>query len=105
MATYDELRALIDGDVLLDRVVTATIIAAEAEITASPGTDNGRVWGLNVLSSPKAWGLRVYYSVLAANNNLPVAQITGATDNQIQTNVDAAVPGLIAAHATAPAGP
>lgn len=97
MATYSELRSLVSDDDLRHRVETAVIIAAEAELAASPGSVAGRAWGLNVLRDAPGWGRIAFLTVLAANQSATVAQISAASDTLIQTNVDAAAPGWIAA--------
>ena len=97
MATYSELRSLFSNDDLRHRVETAVIIAAEAELAASPGSVEGRAWGLKVLRGPANWGRTAFLSVLASNNAASVGAIQSATDSTIQSNVDVAAPGWIAA--------
>ena len=97
MATYAELRSLFSDDDLRHRVETAVIIAAEAELAASPGSVEGRAWGLKVLRSTADWGRTAFLSVLAGNKAVDVADIESATDLNIQNKVDAAKAGWIAA--------
>ncbi len=97
MATYSELRSLFSDDDLRHRVETAVIIAAEAELSASPGSVEGRAWGLMALRNTSGWGRTGFLSVLASNKAATVAVIQGASDSTIQTNVDAAKVGWIAA--------
>ncbi len=97
MATYSELRSLFSNDDLRHRVETAVIIAAETELAASPGSVEGRSWGLKVLRGPADWGRTAFLSVLASNKTASVAAIQSASDATIQTNVDAAKAGWIAA--------
>lgn len=97
MATYAELRALFAEDDLRRKVETAVVIAAEAELAASPGSVNGRSWGLKVLRSPTEWGRIGFHSLLASNESASVAAIQGALDTTIQTDVDTAKAGWISA--------
>jgi len=97
MATYSELRSLFSNDDLRHRVETAVIIAAEAELAASPGSVEGRAWGLKVIRDTAGWGRTAFISVLASNKSSSMAAIQGASDVTIQANVDAAKDGWIAA--------
>lgn len=97
MATYSELRTLFTDDDLRHRVEAAVVIAAEAELAISPGSVNGRVWGLKVLQASSQWGRTGFLSLLASNKTASVSAIKGASDTTIQTGVDAAKTGWIAA--------
>lgn len=98
MATYTELRDLFSDDALRNRVTTATVIAAQGLLAGSPApTTAESVWASKVLSGPDGEGARMFMAVLAANSGQTVANIQGATDAQIQTNVDAVVPQIVAA--------
>ena len=91
MATYTALRDLFSDDVLLNKIEVATIIAAEAVRSEVPGTAIRRAWAKLAFEQPREESRKMLMAVLAANSNLTVAQITGASDAAIQTNVDAAV--------------
>lgn len=97
MASYVELRSLFNHADLRNRVTTAVIIAAQDELDASPGTAAGRIWASKTLQGPEIEGRRALMYVLAANKDATQANIISASDAQIQTNVDAAVPNLIKA--------
>ncbi len=99
MATYQEIRSLFSDDDLRHRVETAVVIAAEAELIASPGSVNGRSWGLKALQDTAGWGRKAFILVLAANKAAPVSAIKSASDVFIQTAVDAIKVGCIAAEA------
>jgi hypothetical protein len=99
MATYLELRGVFYEPGLRERVATAVVVAAQGQLVAAPGTAAGRAWALAVLRAPAEWGDVVLKAVLAANKGLTLAQISAASDAAIQANVDAAVAGLVAAHA------
>lgn len=99
MATYSELRSLFSDDDLRHRVETAVLVAAEAELSASPGSVNGRAWGLKVLRDTSGWGRTAFISVLASKKTVAVVSIQSATDVNIQDSVNAAKVGWIAAEA------
>ena len=99
MATYQEIRSRFSDDDLRHRVETAVVIAAEAELVASPGSVNGRSWGLKALQDTAGWGRKAFILVLAANKDASVAAISGASDTAIQSAVNAVKDGLIAAEA------
>lgn len=99
MATLEELRSLHVNDALRNKVTSAAVIAAQAQLTASPGSVNGRSWALKVMRDPGGWGDVIFKSVLADNAANTPAQITGATDAQIQASVDSVVQNIIAAEA------
>ncbi len=99
MATYQEIRSLFSDDDLRHRVETAVVIAAEEELSADPGSVNGRSWGLRVLRDPSGWGRTAFLSLLAGNKSAPVGTIQTASDITIQDKVDSAKNGWIAAEA------
>lgn len=94
MATYLELAALRTDPDLLKKVQVATAVAADAIINEDPLTtnhDNRVKWAARALAYPVQEGGRMLNAVLAANKGFTTAQITGASDAAIQSNVDAAV--------------
>ena len=94
MATYAELFGLQNDTDLSNRVAVAVVVAAETIRTEATETENHAnrlLWAARVFQAPLAEGQRVYWAVLAANRAAPAAQITGASDAAIQTNVDAVV--------------
>ena len=92
MATYAELYALASKDSALNnRVVVACFVSAETIMSdPSPPANqpNHLVWAQGVFANPKAEAKRMLPAVLAANKDLGVAAIQGASDSAIQTNVD-----------------
>lgn len=94
MASYVDLFAIIGDDTLRQRVTIATLIAAENLIPGTAGEDK---WAAAVFESPRIEGMKAFRGVLAINNALDISVITGATDAQIQANVDAIVPSLVVA--------
>jgi len=94
MATYIELRQLFGQGDLLNKIEVACVIAAEAVRTEDAGTTNHAnrlIWAKRTFSSPRGVAEQMMMAILAANNALSVAQITGSSDSAIQTKVDAAV--------------
>ena len=91
MATYTELFGLNNNSDLRNKVRVACIVAAEtvmSELDTVPNHANRLIWAKAVFTSPDAEAKRMFMAVLAANHDLTTAQITGASDEAIQTNVD-----------------
>lgn len=94
MATYTELDLVAEDSTFRDRVKVACIVAAEAirtELPATPNHDARVTWARGVLFAPDKEASRMVWAVLAQNRAATLAQITGATDTQLQNAVDAAV--------------
>lgn len=94
MATYTELRGLINDPTLKDKISVALLIAAEAIRTEDPQTTNhaNRVkWAKKVLQDPDGNADDMLRALLAQNASLTVAQIQGVTDANLQTAVNNAV--------------
>ena len=101
MATYQELYDLGSDKPLQDRVAVAVLKAAQIILTTTPIPSPDRVsWAAMVMSEPVGTGRDVLRLVLAANDSLSVAQIQGASDAAIQTNIDDLVDALVLAHAS-----
>lgn len=91
MATYEELFSLRNKSELKNKVVAAVIISAEeimAELDTVPNHTNRLLWAKDVFASPDTEANRMFMAVLAANKDAEIAQILGASDAAIQTNVD-----------------
>ena len=97
MATYTEIRTLFSNDGLRNRVVVATIVAANDLLGGTPTPDEQK-WSAAAFGSGRVEGQKAFMAVLAANKDAPVANIIGASDAAIQTNVDAVVPSLVVAY-------
>jgi len=94
MATYSELRSLFGYSELRNKIDVACIVAANAIQEEDPGTANHTErmeWARQAFMNPRATSERMMMAVLAANKSQTVANIQGATDAAIQTQVDAAV--------------
>jgi len=94
MATYTELRTLINDGTLKDKVSIALLIASEAIRVEDAGTANhaNRLkWAKKVLQDPDGNADDVLRSLLAQKASASVATITGASDATIQTAVNNSV--------------
>lgn len=94
MATYTELRGLINDPTLKDKISVALLIAAEAIRTEDPQTTNhaNRVkWAKKVLQDPDGNADDMLRALLAQNASFTVAQIQGVTDANLQVVVNNAV--------------
>ena len=96
MATYIELRQLMNDGELPNKVSTAVIVYAQNRLANTP-TLAEQKWAATVFSNPDSEGRKVLMGVLAANKGATVAQIQGATDAAIQTQVDVIAPSMVAA--------
>lgn len=91
MATYTELYGLHNDSSLRNRVMVACIVAAETitdELDTVPNHANRVLWAASVFANPTAEAKRMFMAVLAANKDQSVSAVQGASDAQIQTNVD-----------------
>ena len=97
MATYLELARITEqndwGD-FFDKVVTATVIKATAIIDSSTPSAEAVQFAKDALGQPRVAADSLVYYVIGANDSATIAQIFAASDNSIQTNVDAAVDAL-----------
>jgi hypothetical protein len=94
MATYTELRTLVNDGTLKDKVSIALLVASEAIRTEDAGTANhaNRLkYAKKVLTDPDGNADDMLRALLAQNASASLATITGASDATIQTAVNAAV--------------
>lgn len=94
MATYDELLQAAGDTGLINHVRVAVFVSATNIMTEAGTTTNHAnrlLWAKTVFNDPAAAGLKMMWPVLAQNRTATLAQITGATDADVQTAVDAAV--------------
>lgn len=95
MATYEELFGLRTNTALRNKIAVACVIKAQQLLDLTPPTADQVAWASSTLSNPLAQADKIYSYVLAKNSTFSAAQITGATDVAIQTNVSAAADALI----------
>ena len=92
MATFLELRGLFNDVALRNRVEVAVIIAANNIAQNSTAESDERLtWAKNALNAPGREADKALLVALAVNSTAAVAQIQGASDAALQTNVDSAV--------------
>lgn len=94
MATLLELLTCRNDDYLTQRVLAATIIAAEDVRTEAPATPNHAArmaWAKTVFENPARAAEAMVWAVLAQNHGASVNQIQTATDQQVQDAVNAAI--------------
>lgn len=94
MATYAELLTASENDALRQKIRVAVVVAAETirtELSSVPNNANRLKWAKSVFEGPDAVAQRMIWAVLAQNRAATLAQITGASDTDVQTAVDAAV--------------
>lgn len=95
MATYAELHQLANNGDLKDKVGVALTIAAQAKLAGTPTSSDSK-WARSTLTSLERESEKVLRLILAANVGQTQANILGASDAAIQTEVDAVVDGYIA---------
>ena len=100
MATLQELRVLFSDSDLTEKVEVATVIAANNLLAGTP-TAAEKIWAASVFDNPSQEASKALMAVLAENASLTTAQIQGAADNAIQTNVSGVVSILVDAMAGA----
>lgn len=94
MATYAELLTASEDTELINKINVAVIIAAETVRTEDIATANHAermAWAKAVFENPRHEGQRMIWAVLAQNKTATLAAILAATDEAVQTAVDAAV--------------
>lgn len=94
MATYLEIFDLRSNSALRNRIAVACVVAAEAirnESGATTNHANRMIWAKAVFANPESEAVRMLMALLAQNKDATVGQITGVTDANLQTGVNAAV--------------
>lgn len=101
MATYLELAALYDNAPLRQRIEVALLIRAQGYLEAATPTQQQRAWARYVFEAPQSEARRMLMFLLAKNSGLTVANITGASDATLQSQVDAVAAQFVSAFAGA----
>lgn len=96
MATYAELYELRSDSELRNKVAVAATKKAQSLIDAASPTTAQISWANSAIVDPQAKAGPLLNYLLAANSALTVGQISGVSDANIQTAVNAAVDKLIA---------
>lgn len=100
MATYTELHALRGAattEPLKQKIAVAIAIKANAIAKLPSPTAGQKAWALAALSDPSKDVGTILNYVLADYNTQTTAAITGASDANVQTAVNAAVDTLLGA--------
>ncbi len=100
MATYFELFDLASSGTISDlrkRIIVGITIKAQAIAESASPTAAAKEWAKNALANPQAYDKTVLNYILADYAGAAVSAITGATDAQVQTAVNAAVDTLLGA--------
>ena len=95
MATYSELFDLASDSPLRNRVSVAVAKKAQSLLDSGSPTAAQVSWASDAIANPVSKANMLLNYVLAANSNATPAQITGASDAAIPSNVDAAGDALI----------
>ena len=104
MATYAELRAFYGDENLATKVEVASVIVAQEILTGNDdsapydqalGKHDARViWAQSVVENTASVAQNILKLVLAANAGATVAQISGASDSAVLSNVRDVVDSL-----------
>jgi hypothetical protein len=98
MATYQEMHDLTHNTALLNRVMAAVAVLAEAIRGEAPATANHAErmrWAQQALRNVDGTARSLMWIVIAQNRAATAAQIEGASDAAVQTAVNSAVELLI----------
>ena len=98
MATYTDLHALRGSGTitpLRQKITVAIAIKANAIAKSATPTEAMVAWSKQALATPDQYQELVLNYILADYNTSSTAAITGATDAQVQTAVNAAVDTLL----------
>lgn len=94
MATYIELINLRQDSDLPNRLSLAVVVEAYNISQQSTPADESVAWAQRVIQNPRGEGDKALLLLLAANKDLTVAQIQGASDSSIQSQVASIVSTL-----------
>ena len=97
MATYLELRGLVNDGDLSNKIDIAIVIAANNLLSGTPTTAQQK-WAASVFNEPRSESKKALMAVLAANSGATLSAIRNATDAAIQNQVDAVVDALVVAY-------
>ena len=96
MATLQELRGVFTNSDLLEKVESAMLISVQTVLDGTPSVDDQK-YAAHVFNHPRGEARKALMSVLAKNSTATVAQIIGAADTAIQSNVNDVLATLNAA--------
>ena len=99
MATLLELANIFgttDFTELLNKITVAVAIKADSIINEASPSASRLAWAQLAIEDPRQEAKKFIWGVIAANESVTVAQIIGASDNAIQTNINDYVDKLYA---------
>jgi hypothetical protein len=94
VATYAELFDLGSNSALKNKVAVCILVAADTIRTEDGGTANHvnrLLWAKDAFLNPLKYVQPMWDAALAQNKSLSTAQISGASDANLQTAIDAVV--------------
>jgi len=95
MATYTEIFNLQTDSGLRNKIAVAVMVKAQAVIDSASPTIEQITWAAEALQNPTAKASILLNYVLAANKAATITQILAASDEDIQTKINAAVDVII----------
>lgn len=95
MATYQEIYDLRSDSALRNKIAVAVTKKAQSILDEQTPTTAAVDWAISAIENPLSKAQSMMNYVLAKNSDLTVSQINNASDNAIQSNVDAAVDTII----------
>jgi len=99
MAAYSDLRNLFNDSVLRNRTQVSVAVSAHAVSEKPTPTDDELAWVALALGDTVSEGNKALKFVIAANKDVSVGGILGASDAILQGQVDLVVPSLVVAYA------
>lgn len=96
MASYLEIHLLRSNSDLQEKLAVAAVKKAQSLLDGPTPTADEVSWASSAIQSPSSKSGALLNYVLAKNSDLTVAQIVGASDSAIQSQVNDAVDALIA---------
>ena len=94
MASYLELKELINDSQLPNRIDIATIVFAKNLLANTP-TAADKAYAELVFTDPNSQGSKLLMAILAVNKDLTIAQIQESADSVLQNQVDSIAPSLV----------
>jgi len=99
MATLTELVTLFSDSGLRNRITAAAIIKAQTVLVDANAPTARKAWAETCLSNTTGTVEMLFKYVLAASKEASLANITGASDEAIQSAVNAAIDAVYPAEA------
>ena len=101
MADYIDIRSIwgdVSNDGLSAKVDVAIVVAATAKLIDVTSTTAEHKWAGATLGNHKGEARKALLAVIAANKDVTIAQMQGASTAVVQAKVDELVDGLVIAY-------